>query len=79
MYHILRFAKIELLFEQYIMALNRGKYEIEVLNDDAIKRNRIFFDLLQLTFYRLDGLYLHEVCLLIDTIMKDKLGKQSAG
>ena len=61
------------------MALNRGKYEIEVLNDDAIKRNRIFFDLLQLTFYRLDGLYLREVCLLINTIMKDKLGKQSAG
>ena len=37
-------ANIEVLFEQYRMAINRGKYDIEVWDDDSIKRNRIFFD-----------------------------------
>ena len=53
-------AKSELLFEQYIMDLNWDKYDIEVQNDDAIKRNRIFFDFMQRTFNRLDGLHLYE-------------------
>ena len=69
MYHALRFEKNELLFEQYIMALNRDKYEIEVQNDDAIKCNQIFFDLMQQMFNRLDGFYLHGKSLLIDTII----------
>ena len=60
------------------MALNWEKYEIEVRNDDAIKRNRIFFYFMQLMFNRLDGLYLREICLLVDTIIKDQLRKQSA-
>ena len=47
----------ELLFEQYIMALNWYKYYIEVQNDYAIKRNSIFFDFMQRTFNRLDELY----------------------
>ena len=68
----------EVLFEQYIMALNQDKYYIEVWNDDAIKRNRIFFDFMQRTFNSLDGLYLHENFPLIDTIKEDKLRKQSA-
>ena len=42
------------------MALKREKYDIEVQNDDAIKRNRIFFDFMQRTFNRMDGLYLHK-------------------
>ena len=42
------------------MALNWNKYEIEVQNDDAIKRNKIFFDLIQQTFNCLDGLYIHK-------------------
>ena len=29
----------ELLFEQYRMALKRDNYDIEVQNDDALKRN----------------------------------------
>ena len=37
----------EVLFKQYIMALNRVKYDIKVRNDYAIKRNRIFFDFMQ--------------------------------
>ena len=48
-----------MLFEQYIIALNRDKYEIEVQNDDAIKRNQIFFDFMKPTINRLDGLYLN--------------------
>ena len=42
------------------MALKRKKYDIEVHNDDAIKRNQIFFDFMQRTFNFMDGLYLHE-------------------
>ena len=60
------------------MALNRDKYYIEAQNDDAIKLNRIFFDFVQRTFNRLYGLYLHEIFLLIYTIMKDQPRKQSA-
>ena len=41
------------------MARKWDKYDIEVQKDDAIKRNQIFFDFIQLTFNRLDGLYLH--------------------
>ena len=52
------------------MALNRDKYEIEVQNDDAIKRNQIFFYFMQITFTILDELYPHEKCFLIDMIMK---------
>ena len=42
------------------MAINREKYDTEVQNDDTIKRNQIFFDFMQRTLNRLDGLYLHE-------------------
>ena len=41
------------------MALDQEKYDIEVRNADAIKRNGILFDFMQRTFNRLDGLYLH--------------------
>ena len=68
----------ELLFEQYRMALKRDKYTIEVQNYDAINRNRIFFDFVQWTFNYLDGLYLHEKCLLINTIIENKSRKHSA-
>ena len=60
------------------MVLNRGKYDIEVQNDDAIKRNRILFDFMQQMFNLLDGLYIHENFLLIDTIIKDQSRNQSA-
>ena len=60
------------------MDLNWNKYDIEVQNDDAIKRNQIFFDFMKQTCNRLDGLYMHEKCLLIDTIKEDQLRKQIA-
>ena len=59
-----------MLFEKYMIALNRDKYNIGVRNDDAIKRNRILFDLIKRAFNHLDGLYSRERCLLIDTIIK---------
>ena len=55
----IKIAKSELLFEQYIIAISWGKYDIKVRKDDAIKRNRILFDFMQVTFKRLDRLYLH--------------------
>ena len=68
----------EILFEQYIMALNWETYDIEVINDDAIKRDQIFFDLMQRTSNRMDGLYIRERFILIDTIIKYQLRNQSA-
>ena len=60
------------------MALNQYKYEIEFQDDDAIKRNQILFDFMQQTFSCMDGLYMDEKYLLIDTIKKVQLRKQSA-
>ena len=71
-------ARREMLFKQYIMALKRDKYDIEVQNDDVMKRDQIFFDLMQRKFNRLYGLYLHEKSLLIFTIIENSLRKQSA-
>ena len=71
-------ASSEVLFEQYRMAINRDKSDIEVKNDDTIKHNRIFFDLIQRAFNFLDRLYLHKKFLLIDTIIKYQSRKQSA-
>ena len=71
-------ADSELLFEQYIMAPNRDKYDLEIRNYDAIKHNRILFDFMKRAFNCLDGLYLRERYLLIDAIMKYQSRKQSA-
>ena len=60
------------------MDLNWDKYEIEVRNDDAIKRSQTIFDFVQRTFNRLDGLYLRNFFLLIDNTLRDQLSKQSA-
>ena len=48
-------AKSEVFFQSYRMALNRYKYDIEVQYDGAIKRNKIYFDLMQQMFNPLDG------------------------
>ena len=66
----IKIANNKVLFEQYIIALNWDKYDTEFRNDDAIKRNQTCFDFMQQMFNRLDGLYLHEICLLIDVITK---------
>ena len=60
------------------MALKRDKYDIEVQNNDAINQNRILFDFMQRTFNRLDGMYLHENSLLIDTTKLNKPRNQIA-
>ena len=69
----IKIAKSEQIFEQYIMDLYWDKYNIEIQDDNTIKRNRIFFDFMQQTFNSLDGLYIHENFLLIDAIKEDKL------
>ena len=58
--HALRFAKIELLFEKYRMALKRDKDAIEIQRDDAIKRNQIFFDFMVRIFNNINHLYERE-------------------
>ena len=60
------------------MALNRDKHNIEVRDDDAIKRNWILYDFVQQTFSYLDGLYMDGKCPLIDRIKNNQLRKQSA-
>ena len=48
------FAKGAVLFEKYIMALKRDKYSIEIQKDDAIQRNRLFFDFMLRMFNNLN-------------------------
>ena len=74
----IKISNNELIFEQYRTALNQEKHEIEVQNDDAIKRNQILFAFMQWKFNRLDGLYLHQTYILIDTIMEYQTRKWSA-
>ena len=71
-------AKNELLFEQYRIALNRDKDTIDIEGDDAINRNRLFFDFVLRMFDHLNQLYEMEKSLLIDTILKYHLRKDSA-
>ena len=49
-----------MLFEKYRMALKQDKYAIEIQKDDAIKRNRIFFDFMLRIFNNLNKLYYKE-------------------
>ena len=57
------------------MSLKRDKYDIEVQNYDTIKCNQIFVDFVQRTFNRIDGLYLHEKILLMDTVIENQSRK----
>ena len=66
----IKIANSEVLFEKYRMALKRDKDAIEIQKDDAIKRNRIFFDFMLRMFNHLNQLYVKEKSLLIDTILK---------
>ena len=69
----IQISKSDILFEQ-----NQEKYDVEVLNDDVIKRNQIFFNFMQRTFNCLYGLYLRQIYLLMDAIIKIQLRVQSA-
>ena len=52
------------------MALNRDKYDIKVRYDDTIKLNLILFHFVQQKISCLNGLYMDEKCIFIDTIKK---------
>ena len=71
-------AKNEVLFEQYIIALKREKYSIDIQGEDEIKRNRLFFGFMIRMFDHLNQLYEKEKSLLIDTILKYHSKKESA-
>ena len=60
------------------MAIKRYKDSIEIQGDDAIKRNRFFFDFMLIMFNHLNQLYEKETILLIDTILKYQASKYSA-
>ena len=66
----IKIAENEVLFEKYIMALKRDKDAINIQWDDAIKRNRLYFDFKLRMFYNLNQFYEKEKSLLIDTILK---------
>ena len=60
------------------MALKRDKYAIDIEGEDAIKRNRLFFDFMLRMFDNLNQVYEKEKNLLIDTILKYHPRKESA-
>ena len=66
------------MFEQYIISLKRDKDAIDIEGEDEIKRNRLFFDFMLRTFNHLNQLYEMEKSILIDTILKYHLRKESA-
>ena len=74
----IKIAENEVLFEKYRMSLKRDKDAIEIQGDDAIKRNRLFFDFMLRMFNNLNQLYEKEKSLLIDTILKYQSRKESA-
>ena len=71
-------AKNEVLFEQYRISLKLDKDAIGIEGEDGIKRNRLFFDFMLRMFDHLNQLYEKEKSLLIDTILKYHLRKESA-
>ena len=71
-------AKNAVFFEQYRIALKRDKDAIDIQEDDEIKRNRLFCDFMLRMFDHLNQLYDKEKSLLIDTILKYHLKKESA-
>ena len=66
------------MFEQYRIAIKRNKDAIDMEGEDEIKRNRLFFDFMLRMFNHLNQLYGKERSLLIDTILKYHLRKESA-
>ena len=67
-----------MLFEKYRITLKRDKDAIEIQKDDAIKRNRLFFDFILRMFNNLNQLYEEEKSILIYTILTYKSRNESA-
>ena len=66
-----------MLFEQYRLALKRNKDAIGIEGEDAINRNRLFFDFMLRMFDQLNQLYEMVKSLLIDTILIYNLRRES--
>ena len=71
-------AKNEVLFEKYRIAFKRDKDAIGIEREDEIKRNRLFFNFMLIMFDHINQLNEKEKSLLIDTILKYHLRKESA-
>ena len=65
----LNIANNEVLFEKYKIALKWDKDAIDIEGEDAINRNRLFFNLMLRMFDHLNQLYEMEKSLLIDAIL----------
>ena len=74
----IKISENEVLFEKYRIDIKRDKDSIEIQRDDAIKRNRLFFDFMLRMFNHLNQLYEKEKSLLIDTILKYQSRKEGA-
>ena len=66
-----------MLFEQYRISIKRDKDAIDIDKEDAINRNRLFFDFMIRMFDNINQLYEMEKNLLIDTISTYNLRKES--
>ena len=71
-------AKNKVLFEQYRISLKQEKDAIDIEGEDEINRNRLFFDFMLIMFDHINQLYEKEKSILIDTILKYHLRKESA-
>ena len=74
----IKIADSEVFFKKYRMAIKRDKDAIKIQEDDAIKRNRIFFDFMLIMFNHLNQLYKKEKSLLIYKILKYQSRKERA-
>ena len=59
-----------MLFEKHRIAIKRDKDAIDIDGEDAINRNRLFFDFILRMFDHINQLYEMEKSLLIDAILK---------
>ena len=73
----LTIANNEVLFEKYRISLKRDKDAIDIDGEDAINRNRLFFDFMLRMFDHLNQLYEMGKTLLIDEILTYHLRKDS--
>ena len=74
----IKIVNSELLFEKYRMALNQDKDTIDIQKDDAIKRDRIFFDFMLRMCNHINQLYEKEKSLMIYTILTYQSRNESA-
>ena len=76
--HALRLQIVKCCLKNIEWLLSGTKMPLRIQKDDAIKRNRIFFDFMLRMFNHLNQFYEKEKSLLVDTILKYQLRNESA-